>query len=238
MSKVSKETLDKQQYLRAVDVFRDLSHDEVEQLGKQAPMRRVPAGTIFYSPEQRTEVLFILKEGRVRLYRLSPGGRQLTLALLEEGTIFGEMSFLGQQLQSSFAEALTPCLLCLMSRADVKTLLLSDLRIAYRLLEKMGQRLLETEHRLSDAAFRHAPERVAAQLLALPRQSRNWLGQATAPEVRCTHEELAGLVGVYRETVTKILNDFRQRQLVELKRGRIVLQDIDGLMTLIAESEE
>ena len=238
MSKVSEQALDKQQYLRAVDIFCDLSHDEVEQLGKQAPMRRVPAGTIFYSPEQPTEVLFILKEGRVRLYNLSPGGRELTLAFLEEGTIFGEMSFLGQQLQNSFAEALTPCLLCLMSRADVKSLLLSDLRIAYRLLEKMGQRLQETEHRLSDIAFRRAPERVAAQLLALPRQSRGWLGRAAAPEVRCTHEELAGLVGVYRETVTKILSDFRQRQLVELKRGRIVLKDIDGLTALLAESEK
>jgi CRP-like cAMP-binding protein len=236
MSKVVEPMLDKQQYLHTIDIFRDLSHDEIEQLGKRAPMRRVPAGTLFYSPEQPTEVLFILKEGRVRLYHLSPGGRELTLAVLEEGTIFGEMSLLGQQLQSSFAQALSPCLLCLMSREDVKTLLLDDPRIAYRLLETIGQRLLATEHRLSDIAFRHAPERVAAQLLAMPRQSHNWLGRKTVPEVRCTHEELASLVGVYRETVTKILNDFRQQQLIELKRGRIVLRDIDGLMALLEES--
>jgi CRP-like cAMP-binding protein len=226
---------DKQQYLHTIDIFRDLSHEEVEQLGKRAPMRRVPAGTIFYSPEQPTEVLFILKEGRVRLYSLSLAGRELTLDILEEGTVFGEMSLLGQQLQSSFAEAMTPCLLCLMSREDVKTLLLGDARIAYRLLETLSQRLLTIEHRLSDIAFRHAPERIAAQLLALPRQSQNWLGRKTDPEVRCTHEELAGLVGVHRETVTKILNDFRQQQLVELKRGRIVLLDLNRLTMLVEE---
>lgn len=236
MSQIVKQVQDKQRYLQMIDIFRDLGHDEVEQLGKHTPMRRVPAGTIFYSPEQSTEVLFILKEGRVRLYHLSPSGRDLTLAILEEGTIFGEMSFVGQQLQSSFAQAVTPCLLCLMSREDVKTHLLGDTRIAYRLLETMGQRLLATENRLSDIAFRHAPDRVATQLLTLPRQSRNWLGRATLPEVRCTHEELASLVGVYRETVTKILNDFSQRQLIELKRGRIVLRDIDGLTRLLAES--
>lgn len=236
MSDANKPMADKQEYLQAIDIFRDLSHDEVERLSRSAPMRRVPAGTIFYSPEQPTEVLFILKEGRVRLYQISPAGRELTLTVLEEGTIFGEMTLLGQQLQSNYAAAATPCLLCLMSREDVKALLLDDPRIAYRLLETMSGRLLEAERRLSDVVFRHAPERVAAQLLAMPRAPGKLFGRQRAPEVRCTHEELASLVGVYRETVTKVLNDFRQRQLIELKRGRIVLQDLDGLRALAEES--
>ncbi|MGH2537077.1 MAG: Crp/Fnr family transcriptional regulator [Candidatus Promineifilaceae bacterium] len=235
MSLVSEPEADKQAYLRAINIFRDLSHAEVEELGRRAPMRRVPAGTIFYSPDQPTEVLFILKEGRVRLYHLSPGGRELTLALLDEGTIFGEMALLGQRLHSNFAQAATACLLCLMSREDVKALLLDDPRIAYRLLETVGQRLQVAERRLADLAFRHAPERVAAELLALPRQAGRWPGRKGAPEIACTHEELAGLVGVYRETVTKVLNDFRQRRLIELKRGRVVLRDLEGLRALAEE---
>jgi CRP-like cAMP-binding protein len=236
MSEALEPKADKQRYLQAVDIFRDLSHSEVERLSRSAPMRRVPTGTIFYSPEQSTEVLFILKEGRVRLYHISPTGRELTLAVLEEGTIFGEMTLLGQQLHSNYAEAATPCLLCLMSREDVKALLLDDPRIAYRLLETMSGRLLETERRLADTVFRHAPERVAAQLLAMPRAAGMRFGRQRAPEVRCTHEELASLVGVHRETVTKVLNDFRQRRLIELKRGRIVLQDLDGLRALGEQS--
>jgi CRP-like cAMP-binding protein len=226
----------KQAYLQSIDIFRDLSHEEVERLGRRAPMRRVPAGTVFYLPEQPAEVLFILKEGRVRLYNISPAGRELTLALLEEGTIFGEMTLLGQRLQSNYAEAVTPCLLCLMSREDVKALLLDDPRIAYRLLDTVSGRLLEAERRLSDVVFRHAPERVAAQLLAMPREPGKRFGRPRAPEVRCTHEELASMVGVYRETVTKVLNDFRQRELIEIRRGRIVLQDLDGLKALAEES--
>jgi CRP/FNR family cyclic AMP-dependent transcriptional regulator len=167
--------------------------------------------------------LFILKEGRVRLYHLEPDGRMLTLAILEEGTIFGEMTMLGQKLQSNFAEALTPCLLCLMSREDVKSALLSDPRIAFRLMATIGQRLVFTEQRLSDMAFKHAPERIATQLVQLAQQRRGWLGRKPHPEVRCTHEELAHLVGVHRETVTKVLNEFRQKELIELGRGRVHL---------------
>jgi CRP/FNR family cyclic AMP-dependent transcriptional regulator len=224
MSEITKE-----KYLRSVDIFQDLTEDEIHHLGQRAPMRHVPGGTIFYTQEQVTEVLFILKEGRVRLYHLEPGGRMLTLAILEEGSIFGEMTLVGQRLQNNFAEAITPCLLCLMSREDVKDLLLSDPRIAFRLMEKIGQRLVETEQRLSDMAYKPAPERIATQLIQLAEQRRNWLGRKAYPEVRCTHEELAHLVGVQRETVTKVLNDFRQQELIDLSRGRVVLLDVTGL---------
>ena len=231
MSKVNKD-----KYLRSVDVFQDLTEEEIHQLGERAPMKRVPSGTIFYTQEQATEVLFILKEGRVRLYHLEPDGRMLTLAILEEGTIFGEMTLLGQRLQSNFAEAITPCLLCLMSREDVKALLLSDPRIAFRLMEMIGQRLVTTEQRLSDMVFKHAPERIATQLIQLAQQRRSWLGRKSL-EVRCTHEELAHLVGVHQETVTKVLNEFRQQELIGLSRGRVVLLDVTGLAAVQESSQ-
>jgi CRP-like cAMP-binding protein len=219
----------KDKYLRSVDIFQDLTEEEIHQLGKRAPMKHVPKGTIFYTSQQATEVLFILKEGCVRLYHLEPDGRELTLAILEEGSIFGEMTLLGQKLQSSFAEATSPCLLCLMSREDVKSLLLSDPRIVFRLMEIIGHRLVTTEQRLSDMAFKQAPVRIATQLIQLAQQRRGWLTRKAQLEVRCTHEELAQLVGVHRETVTKVLNDFRQQELVDLSRGRVVLIDDIGL---------
>lgn len=231
--------LEKAQYLRDVDIFRDLEHREVEELGKRAPMQRVAAGTVFFSPEQAAEVLFILKEGRVRLYHLSPDGKALTMAVLEKGTIFGEMAMLGQRLHQSYAEALSPCLLCLMSREDVKEVLLGDPRIAARIAEILGQRLLSAEQRLSDFAFKNLPERLASLLLQLAQPPKARLFRpATGPaEVRFTHEALAEMAGTYRETATKILNEFRTYGLIELKRGCVLLLDEPGLR-IISEGHE
>jgi len=225
---------DKVRYLRDIDIFRDLDPDEIELLGKRAPMQRVPAGTVFFSPEQRAEVLFILKEGRVRIYRLSTDGKMLTTAILNEGTIFGEMALLGQQLHQHYAEALTPCLLCLMSREDVKRLLLSDPRIATRIVEILGQRLISAEQRLSDFAFKSLPQRIATLLLqmAQPAKPRLFRPGSSQREVALTHEALAEMLGTYRETTTKILNDLRTQGLIELRRGRIVLLDEIGLQKL------
>ncbi|HUF39541.1 MAG TPA: Crp/Fnr family transcriptional regulator [Anaerolineales bacterium] len=229
-----KSTPDKYQYLSSVDIFCDLAHQEIEKIGQRTAMRQVPAGTTIYTPEQTQEVLFILKKGRVRLYQLSPFGRRLTIGTLEEGTIFGQMALLGQVLQQKFAEAITPCLLCVMSREDVKSVLLSDPRIAVRITEIMGKRLIEAEERLLEFAFMHAPARIAAQLLRMAEPRRGWLGKGQ-PVLNCTHSELAELVGMHRETVTKVLNEFRDKNLVKLGRGKVVLTDLAGLEELEAD---
>jgi len=230
--------LDKQGYLKDVDIFQDLSPEEIDALGKRAPMQTVEAGTLFYSPEERSEVLFILKAGRVRLYRLSPDGKALTTTIVESGTIFGEMAILGQGMHDSYAEALTPCVLCLMSRDDVVRLLLGDPRIALRITETMGRRLLEAERRLSDFVFKSLPERIATVLVTLaehePARFSIWPSHSSQLELRYTHEQLAEMVGTHRETATKILNDLREQGLIDLKRGKVVLLDIDALRRLNA----
>ncbi|HSH80388.1 MAG TPA: Crp/Fnr family transcriptional regulator [Herpetosiphonaceae bacterium] len=236
---MSQRELDKQGYLRDIDIFQDLSPDEVETLGHRAPMQTVEAGTVFYSPEDASEVLFILKVGRVRMYRLSADGKALTTALIDAGTIFGEMAILGQGMHDSYAEALTPCVLCLMSRDDVKRLLLGDQRVALRITETMGRRLLEAERRLSDFAFKSLPERIATVLVTLaerePSRFSMWPGRSSRPELRFTHEQLAEMVGTHRETATKVLNDWREQGLIELKRGKVVLMDLEALRRLSAD---
>jgi CRP-like cAMP-binding protein len=216
--------------LKAIDIFQDLDPDEIEHVGKRAPMQWVKPGTVFYSPEQSAEVLFILKEGRVRLYHLSPEGKALTTALLDAGTIFGEMALMGQRLHESYAEAETRCLLCLMSREDVKATLLSDPRIATRIAEILGQRLVNAERRLSDFAFKSLPQRLANVLLELAEPPRLRLFRDTDTlEARTTHEALGEMIGTHRETTTKILNEFRVQGLIELRRGKIIILDKAGL---------
>ena len=120
-------------------------------------------------PEQRTEVLFILEQGRVRVFRLSPAGKALTTAIITPGTIFGEMAILGQRMHDNFAEALEPCVICLTSREDVQQMLLSDPGIAARIAETLSSRLVEMEQRLSDVMFKAVPQRIASALLTLGR---------------------------------------------------------------------
>jgi hypothetical protein len=118
-----------------VDIFADLDEAEMDAMAAAAPMKTYPVGALIYTPHQPIEVLFILKRGRIRIFRVSPDGRALTTAIINPGTIFGEMVIVGQQMHDSFAEALDDVVVCLMTRTDVQRLLLGDPRIAARISE-------------------------------------------------------------------------------------------------------
>jgi len=235
---MKKNTPDKQILLRDIEIFQDLTEAEVDALGEKMPLKNVAAKTVLYTPEEPTEVLFLIKKGRVRLFRLSADGRTVTTAVLEKGTFFGQLALLGQQLYGNFAEALTDCVICFISRADAKTYLIGDARIAYRVIETLGRRLLEIEQRLADAALKHVPARVASLLLQIAeKQVRE--GGANHPatdaiEINFTHEELAQLLGIHRETISRTLKEFSRLDLIRLGRGRIALLDAKGLLDLSA----
>jgi CRP/FNR family cyclic AMP-dependent transcriptional regulator len=217
---------DKTWCLTEVDIFADLSPAEMEAIAAAAPMRTYAAGEVLFSPHSPVETLFILKRGRVRIFRVSADGRALTTAIMTPGTIFGEMVLLGQRMYDNYAEALDEAVVCVMSRADVQRFLLSDARIAARITAILGQRLVDLERRLSDTVFKSVPQRIATTLAMLAGQERRYGVGARATVVALTHEQVAALVGTSRETATKILDDFADRGLIRLGRGRITLLDM------------
>lgn len=215
-------------HLTRVDLFRDLSELELEELDRMTTMSTVDRGKVFYRPGEMGEILFLLKKGRVQLYRISPDGKKLILDTLEAGAVFGEMSLIGQRMHNAFAEAIETCLICVMSRADLERLVADKPKVALRMLETTGQRLQEAEARLEDMAFKTVPARLASLFLRLSREHDTEI-------VGMTHQELADTVGTYRETATQILNDFKRRGLIDTGRKRIKLLDLEGLR-LLAEN--
>jgi len=213
-------------YLRSNELFCDLGEKEMGELDRITTMTTCPRGQIIYAPGETGEVLFLLKQGRVQVYRLSPDGKKLVIAVLEPDTLFGEMALIGQGMHNTFAEAVEPCTLCAMSRRDVEMLVTRFPRVGIRLLEIVGRRLRDAEARLETLAFKNISARLAALLLRL--QQNNCVdGQ--------THQDLAEMIGTYRETVTQTLNDFKSRGMIEIQRKRIEILDASQLERLADE---
>lgn len=216
-------------YLSDVDLFRDLSARDRAELERTTTITSVARGRVFYQPEDVGEVLFLIKAGRVQLYRISPEGKKLVIATLGPGTLFGEMALLGQQMHNAFAEAVDDCSILVMSRADLERLILNRPMVGLRILEITGRRLSDAEARLQDMAFKSIPARLASLLLRLAAE------RDTAYIVGLTHQDLAEIVGTYRETATQVLNDMKAEGLIEIGRKRITILDAARLNQL-AES--
>ncbi|MCI0393897.1 MAG: Crp/Fnr family transcriptional regulator [Chloroflexi bacterium] len=220
----------KLRYLSKIDIFRDLSPGELAEMDRQITMASCGPGKIFYMPEDSGEVLFLLKKGRVQLYRISPSGKKLVVATLGPGAMFGEMSLVGQGMHNTFAESVDECLLCVMSRADVERLMREKPQVAFRFVEALGSRLTQLEAHLEEIAFKSIPARLASLLLRLADE------QGRDREVHgYTHQDLGDLLGTYRETITQTLNDFKATGLVDISRKHITLLDRQRLEEL-AES--
>ena len=206
-------------YLSELTVFQDLSPREMEELNRVTIMSTVPKGRVFYRPEEPGEVLFILKEGRVQLYRISPEGKKLVISTLGPHTLFGEMALLGTKMHNTFAEAIEDSLIVIMSRTDLERLILNKPQVALRILEVTGKRLTDAEGRLQNMAFKGIPARLASLLLTLADE------QEDDTIVGLTHQDLAESVGTYRETATQVLNDLKADGMIEIGRKRIKILD-------------
>lgn len=213
--------------LSEVDLFRDLSRQEMADLGARAPLRTVATGQVLYSPQRPTETLFIIKRGRVRLFQIGSTGQPVTTALLGPGTVFGEVPLIGIRMGGNWAEALEPSQLCLMSLHDVQQLLLADPRIATRITEHMIERITGLEHRLTDLACKTLPERLASTLWTLTQGTPR---EAVSDPVRLTHQQLAGLVNATRERTTTALGELAEHELIRLHRGKITVTSREHLL--------
>jgi CRP-like cAMP-binding protein len=214
----------KLQALSEIEIFQDLSDQEMEEMDRSTTMSTCEPGRVFYGPDEIGEVLFLLKKGRVQLYRLSPEGKKLVVAILEKGAIFGEMSLVGQGMHNTFAEAVDECTLCVMSRMDVERIVEEKPQVALRFLESMAIRLRKTEEKLEDLAFKSIPVRLAALLQDLAGESKS--GDTVEGY---THQDLAEMLGTYRETATQTLNEFKSHGWVEIGRKRIRIVDPSAL---------
>jgi CRP-like cAMP-binding protein len=226
---VSEELSEKYGYLKMVDIFQDLTEQEIEEIDRATTITTCRRGKIFYMPEDTSEVLFLLKQGRVQLYRISPDGKKLVIATIGPGSIFGEMALIGQGMHNTFAEAMEECVLLVMSREDVEHLLVTKPKVALRIFEVLGTRLKDTEARVEEIAFKGIPARLASLLLQLAED------RGTNTITGLTHQDLGERIGTYRETTTQTLNMFKSEGLIDIGRKRITILDTRRL-TEIAES--
>lgn len=214
---------EKMRYLSELTIFQDLGQREIEDLNRVTTMSVVPRGRVFYRPDESGEVLFILRSGRVQLYRISPEGKKLVISTLGPHTLFGEMAMLGTRMHNTFAEAADDSEILVMSRADLERLILGKPQVALRILEVTGKRLVEAEDRLKNMAFKGIPARLASLILRLSEE------RDSDDIVGLTHQDLAESVGTYRETATQVLNDLKAEGLIEIGRKRITILDRERL---------
>src|SRR5881227_1159646 len=217
---------DRTNSLHAPDLFQGFSDEELREVERVTTTRAFRKGEVIYTPGETGEALFLLREGAVQIYRMSPEGRKLVIAQLLPFSFFGEMSCIGQGMYDTFAEVTEDSVIVTMNCAVLNRLLITSPQVARRILEAFGRRVLEAERQLEDTVFKGMAARVAALLLR----------EADGDEVDgLSHQDIAERLGVYRETATNALNELKAASLISIGRKRIAILDRERLRRIAGE---
>lgn len=203
------------------DLFEGIEQSRMRRIAERLPMQRCHRGLSIYEPGDTAERLYILKEGRARLFRLSSDGRKLALAVVGPGTAFGEMSLLGQTMDGTFADAIDECVVCIMTREDLEHAIDENPKLAMRVIALLARRLQQAEAKVEEVAFAPISARVARALLDLANEHDDVDG--------FSQQELAEYIGASRESVTRTLVEFKTARLLNIGRRCVRLIDRYGL---------
>jgi CRP/FNR family cyclic AMP-dependent transcriptional regulator len=215
--------------LKDTPLFEALSEEDASALRAGIIQVHLDRGERLFSEGDDGDKLYIILEGKIKLTKAAPDGRENLLSVHGPGEMFGELSLFDPIPRTSSATAVTAARLAGLAHDDLRAWLTTRPEVAMNLLQALAQRLRRINEVKADLVFTDVPGRVAKALLDLAER----FGVQTPDGMQVNHdltqEELAQLVGASRETVNKALADFATRGWVQLSAKSVLITDTDRL---------
>lgn len=225
--------------LRELELFSGLSDVDIAAIGHATTMTHCQPGQVILSPDDPPDRIHILKKGKVRVYRVTPDGKQLTLDIYDPGTILGDMSLIGQdRLPEAYAETIDAAVICTISPDELRRLVQRFPTIGVNIITFLSRRLQEAERELEAMAYQRVGQRLARKLVDLAGRFGVETVRGTLIKDRLTQQELAEMIGTTRETLAHTLSDFRRRGLLDTAHHEVVIRDAERLCQIAEEGDE
>jgi len=184
---------------------------------------------IYFTGEQ-ANFIYMIAQGQVRIGHYLDDGKEVVTAILTTGEIFGELALAGEEKRRDFAQAMVGnTVICPLSIEELKSLMLEDRELSFKLLKLVGLRLMRIERKLELLVFKDARARIIEFLKDIASWKGKKVGFETMISTRLTHKDIAALTGNSRQTVTTILNELKEQNLINFDRRKILIRDLEKL---------
>ncbi len=215
--------------LRRAPLFSGLDDEAAGALDASMSPLTLRRGEVLFNEGDDGNQLYVVTEGKIKLGRTSPDGRENLLAILGPSQMFGELSFFDPGPRSATATAVTDVDVRSLGHEALSPVLREHPDVAMALLNQLAGRLRRTNEVVGDLVFSDVPGRVAKALLDLASRFGRKADDGVHVNHDLTQEELAQLVGASRETVNKALADFASRGWLRLEPRSVVILDLERL---------
>ena len=222
---------DKALLLQRLNLFESMGRQEVEAVARELRMRHYSPGELIGMGQ--SDRVYLLKEGRVRLFHVTRDGQDITTAVLEPGQLFGLWSLSDREREDEpvTVACLDPCYVCEASAQDFLGILTRHPLLMARVVMVMAKQILRLQAAVESLAAEPARVRVARHLLALSTGATPHDDGLLLPPQ--TQEEMAKTIASTRETVSRALAALRREGIIAMQGRSVLILDIDGLRAIV-----
>lgn len=220
-------------YLENIDLSNLLCPKKMGGMQENHTYKTFDKGSYIYLPDQNSDKIYFLFEGRVKIGTEGENGKEITKAILNKGEVFGELAMIGEERRRDFAIAMEETKACVLNTEDLKDLMKDHNQLSLLFMRIMGSRVLEMESRLESLVFKDSKSRIIEYLVDLVEKRGQRVGYEWVVRKFITHQEIANLTATSRQTVTTVLNDLRTKELIAFNRKRLLVRDVDQLKALL-----
>jgi CRP-like cAMP-binding protein len=215
-------------YFENFNLMKTLPPQELMRLNSATKITKAPKKKIIYFPDESSNSVYLIKTGRIKISRMSNDGREIIIAILGAGEIFGESAITDKgSKREEFAEATEDTVLCNMLSEVIHELMEKDPSFGFRITKIIGFRLKRIQSRFESLIFKPSDERVKSFIKDLVNEEgqKNSSGEIEL-NLNLTHEDIGKLTATSRQTVTTVLNDLEKRNLIIYNRKKIVVKNL------------
>jgi CRP-like cAMP-binding protein len=216
-------------YFESVNLYQILCPHKVKTMADKHTYNHYKKDQYIYFPEEAATHIYMIVSGHVRIGHYQEDGKEVISAILTTGEIFGELAMAGEEKRKDFAQAMEATIICPLSITELAELMKENRELSFKILKLIGLRLMKLERKLELLVFKDARTRVIEFLKDAAAWKGKKVGFETMIPTRLTHKDIAALTGTSRQTVTTILNELKDKNLINFDRKKILIRDLTAL---------
>ena len=203
---------------------------KIVELEHQIEHRTYQKGDYVYFMGEPPEYVYIVKEGRVKLGTYSEEGKEIVKTILTPGEVFGELALAGEENRRDFAMVLDAnTVICPMTIEDMRARMADNQELSLTIFKMVGSRMRKLERRIELLISKDARTRVIELLRDMAKEKGKKIGFETMIPNHLKHQDIASLTGTSRQTVTTILNELKEKNIINFDRRKILIRDMEKL---------
>lgn len=217
-------------FFEDTDLFEVLCPKKTPYLEKKHEPGVYKKDQMIYFQDQSSENIYMVSNGRVKIGTYAPDGKEIVKAILTRGEVFGELALAGEDRRQDFAQAMdNETRVCSMTIDQLKDLMVENKELSLKILKIIGFRLRKMERKIESLVFKDARTRIVEFLKEMAEEKGQKVGFEMMIKNHLTHKDIASLTGTSRQTVTTVMNELREKNLINFDRRRILIRDLEKL---------